>query len=190
MLLLPQAEFERTVSDEQHRLRRVEAHLRAIEGSSVMESQDVVIKQTPPLRVLEAREVASGFGSEHIGPVFMRLVPALIAHLQPAAAQPGVLVGYYDEPEDDGSVGVHVGFELGEQRVPTSDGTAVVELPVIQVASAIHRGSMETVTPVYEGLVRWIEDSGHRLTGYGRELYHEMTADGPSVTELQLPIAG
>jgi hypothetical protein len=32
------------------------------------------------------------------------------------------------------------------------------------------------------------EDSGHRLAGYNREPYHAMTGDGPSVTELQIPI--
>jgi effector-binding domain-containing protein len=48
---------------------------------------------------------------------------------------------------------------------------------------------MEGIGPVYEALVRWIEDRGFRLAGYSRELYHEMNEDGPSVTELQLPIA-
>lgn len=75
-----------------------------------MEPKDVVIKQTEPLRVVEARELAAGFGSEHIGPIFKRLVPKLIAHLQRAGAEPGVLVGYYDDPADDGSVGVHVAY--------------------------------------------------------------------------------
>lgn len=35
----------------------------------------------------------------------------MIAHVQRAGAQPGMLVGYYDEPEDDGSVGTHVAYE-------------------------------------------------------------------------------
>jgi DNA-binding transcriptional MerR regulator len=190
MLLLRHAEVEQTVSEEQSRLRRVEAHLRAIEGSSTMEAKDVVIKQTQPLRVVEARGVAAGFGSEQIGPIFMRLAPKLIAHLQQAGAEPGVLIGYYDDPADDGSVGVHVAYAVGEQSVAAGEGIEVVDLPVIQVASVVHRGGMENVTAVYEGLIRWIEDSGHRLAGYSRELYHEMTAEGPSVTELQVPIAG
>jgi effector-binding domain-containing protein len=155
-----------------------------------MEAKDVVIKQTQPLRVVEACEVAAGFGSEHIGPIFRRLAPKLIAHLQRVGAEPGVLMGYYDDPAEDGSVGVHVAYAVGEQTVTAGDGIEVVELPVIQVASVVHRGGMETVTAVYEGLITWIENSGHRLAGYSRELYHEMTAEGPSVTELQVPITG
>ena len=100
-----------------------------------------------------------------------------------------MLVGYYDEPAEDGSVGVHVAYEIGEQPVPASDTIEIVELPVVEVACVIHRGDMDHITPVYEALVRWIDDSGFHLAGHSRELYHEMSADGPSVTELQMPIA-
>jgi DNA-binding transcriptional MerR regulator/predicted transcriptional regulator YdeE len=188
MLRLRRAELEQTVADEQSRLRRVEAHLRTIEGSSTMKAQDVVIKETQPLRVAESRAVAAALDPEHIGPVFGQLAPKLFIHLQQAGARPGILVGYYDEPADDGSVGVHVGYEIGEQPVSASDGVSTVELPVVQVASVVHRGGMEGIASVYEALIRWIEDSGYRLAGYSRELYHDMNPDGPSVTELQMPI--
>jgi effector-binding domain-containing protein len=153
-----------------------------------MNAQDVVIKKTQPLRVAEARGVAAALDPEHIGPVFLALSPKLIAHLQQAGARPGVLVHYYDEPADDGSVGVHVGYEIGEQPVPAGDGIEVADLPVAEVASIVHRGGTEGIVAVYQALIRWIENSGYRRAGSSRELYHEMTAGGPSVTELQLPI--
>lgn len=53
MLPLRQAQIEQAVGEEQDRLRRVEAHLRAIEWSEVMELQDIVIKETQPIRVAE-----------------------------------------------------------------------------------------------------------------------------------------
>jgi DNA-binding transcriptional MerR regulator len=189
MLRLRRAELEQTVADEQSRLRRVEAHLRAIEGSNTVNAQDVVIKETQPLRVVEARALARALDPEYIGPVFAQLAPKLIDRLQRAGARPGMLIGYYDEPAEDGSVGVHVGFEIGEQPVPAGDGVEVVELPEVEVASIVHHGGMEGITPVYEALIRWIEDSGFRLAGYSRELYREMGADGPNVTEIQVPIA-
>jgi effector-binding domain-containing protein len=189
MLRLRRAQLEQTLAEEQGRLRRVEAHLRAIEGSNIVKSQDVVIKQTEPLRVAETKGIASALDPEHIRPLFMQLAPKVIGHLQAAGAQPGMLVGYYDEPEEDGSVGVHVAYEIGEQYVSASDGVEIVELPVVEVASVVHRGGMESITGVYEALIRWLEDSGYHLAGYSRELYHEMGADGPSTTELQVPIA-
>lgn len=188
MLCLRRAQLQQTVANEQDRLRRVEAHLRAIEGSSNVQAQDVVVKQTQPLRVAEVRGVAAALDPEHIGPLFVRLAPTLAADLQRVGVEPGILVGYYDEPEEDGSVGVHIAYDIGRQEVPGGNGIEAVELPVTEVASLVHRGGMENITPVYEALIRWIENSGYRLAGHSRELYHEMGSDGPSVTELQLPI--
>lgn len=149
---------------------------------------EAVIKRTEPLRVIEARGLAAGLSPEHIGPVFLRLSPGLLGHLQEARAQPGVLIHYYEKPAADGSVGVHVAYEIGEQTVPATDEFRVTELPVIEVASVVHRGGMETITGVYDSLLRWIGERGFRLAGYSRELYHEMRGDGPRVTEIQLPI--
>jgi effector-binding domain-containing protein len=126
---------------------------------------------------------------EQIGPLFAQLGPKLAGHITQAGGRPDTMVGYYDDPEDDGRVGVHVAFEIGDQAIAPGDGIQIVELPVIDVASVVHRGGMENITSVYEELIGWIEDSGYTLAGYSRELYHEIGADGPSVTELQIPIA-
>jgi DNA-binding transcriptional MerR regulator len=188
MLRLRRAEHEQTVAAERSRLRRIEAHLRAIEGSNVVQTQDVVIKQTQQVRIAEARGTVPELAAEHIGPLFEALGTRLASHIQAAGAQPGTLIGYYDEPADDGTVGVHVAFEIGAQPVPAADGIEIRELPVVRVASVVHRGGMEDIGAVYESLIKWIEDSGLALAGYSRELYHEMDAHGPAVTELQLPI--
>lgn len=154
-----------------------------------MNAQGIVIKETEPLRLAEAHAIAAGLTPEYIGPVFLALSPKLLDHLQQAGAEPGTLVHYYDEPAEDGTVGVHVGYEIGEQPLRAGDGIEIVDLPLIQVASIVHRGGMGGIVEVYEALIQWIEDSGYRLAGKGRELYHEMAEDGPRVTELQLPIA-
>lgn len=166
----------------------VETHLRAIEGRNIVKAEDVVIKETKPLRLAEMRGVAARLAPEQIGPVFLTLAPKLIDNLQRAGARPGTLVHYYDEPAKDGRVGVHVGYEIGEQPVPARDGVEIIDLPVVQVASIVHRGGMDGIVQVYEALIRWIDASGYRRAGYSRELYHEMGADGPRVTELQMPI--
>jgi DNA-binding transcriptional MerR regulator len=190
MLRMRQAQIEQTVGEEQARLRRVEAHLRTLEGSNLIDIQDVVVKPTPPLRIAEAVGSAPGFGSENLGPVFARLLPEVFNHLERVGARPGISVAHYEEPADDGSVVLHAGFDIGDQDVPDGDRVRVVDLPTIEVASLVHRGPMDTVVPVYEALVGWIEDSGYHLAGRSRELYHEWHEDDPTrnVTELQIPI--
>jgi DNA-binding transcriptional MerR regulator len=191
MLRMRQSQIEQTVGEERARLRRVEAHLRALEGNETMDVQDIVIKRTLPVRIAEAEATAPGFGHENLGPVFGRLLPEVVGHLAQAGARPGISVAHYDEPAEDGTIVVHAGFEIGDQDVPDSERVRVVELPIVEVASVVHRGSMADVVPAYETLVRWIEDSGYHLAGRSRELYLEWHNEDPTsnVTELQLPIA-
>jgi len=190
MLVLRQAQIEQNLAEEQSRLRRVEAHLRALERGNSVLTTDVVVKQTQPLRIAEATDVAPCFGPV-LGPVFARLYPLVIGHITQVGVRPGLCVAWYEEPNDDGSVVVHAGFDIGDQDVSDSTEVHTVDLPVVEVASVIHHGAMDDVEPVYEDLVRWIENSGYRLAGRSRELYHEWHEDdlARNVTELQMPIA-
>ena len=189
MLRLRHAQIEQTVADEEARLRRVEANLRALEGDQHVSSHDIVIKSTQPVRVAEATDVAPDFGVA-LGPSFGRILPRVAAHLEQAGVKPGIMLAWYEEPTDDGSIVVHAGFDVGDHPVSSSNDVQVVDLPVIEVASTVHRGSMDQVVPVYEALVRWIDDSGYHLAGRSRELYLDWHDHDPSrnVTELQMPI--
>jgi effector-binding domain-containing protein len=75
--------------------------------------------------------------------------------------------------------------------VPSSHSVAIVDLRVIEVASVIHRGTMEGIAPAFESLIRWVDDSGYQVVGPVRELYHEWHDEDPTlhVTELQVPVA-
>ena len=61
MLRIRRTQIEQGLADEEARLRRVEAHLRAIEGSSDVSIQDIVLKTTDPVTIAEAVGVAPGF---------------------------------------------------------------------------------------------------------------------------------
>jgi DNA-binding transcriptional MerR regulator len=192
MLRLRRAQIEQTVDDEQQRLRRVEAHLRALEWSDTMELQDVVIKQTQPIRVAQA--TAAGLTHDDIGAAFGRLMPEVIDHLESAGATPGISVAVYEDEGGttaEGEIVLHAGFDVGDQHVPDSDRVHVVELPVIEVAAAVYPGGPDGIVAAWEALVRWIDDSGYRLVGDCRELYLEWSDGDPTkdVVELQQPIA-
>jgi DNA-binding transcriptional MerR regulator len=189
-LKMRRAQIEQEIAEQQSRIRRVEAHLRALEGNLTVNVSEIVVKQTQPIRIAEATGTAVGYGPENIGPIFDRLLPNVWSHLHNAGARPGISVAYYDWPAEDGTIVVHLGFDVGDQQVPDGDAISVVDLPVVTVASVVHRGPMDGIVPVFETLVQWIDDSGYRLAGRSRELYHEWHADAPQrhVTELQLPI--
>jgi DNA-binding transcriptional MerR regulator len=188
MLRMRKAQIEQNLAGEQTRLRRIEAHLRALERGQVMELHDVVIKHSEPVRVAEAAGSAPGFGTENIGPVFRPLFQRVRAHLRDVGARPGINIARYQGPAEDGSVIVHVGFEIGGQDVRADDLLRIVDLPAVQVAALVHRGTMEDIAPAFEALIHWTKDSGYTLAGPSRELYHHWDDEDPAghVTELQL----
>jgi DNA-binding transcriptional MerR regulator len=192
MLRLRSAQIEHAVGEEQARLRRVEAHLRALEWSDIMDLQDVVIKRTEPIRVAQAS--AGGLTHADIGAAFGRLLPQVIAHLEAAGAKPGISVAVYEDDggaAPEGEIVLHAGFAVGDQEVPGSETVRVVTLPPVEAAAAVYRGGDDGIMAAWEALVRWTDDSGYRLVGDCRELYHEWHDDDPSanVMELQQPIA-
>jgi DNA-binding transcriptional MerR regulator/predicted transcriptional regulator YdeE len=190
MLRLRQAQIEQDLAAGAGRLRRVEAHLRALEGSIPMSSVDVAIKTTEPVRIAETSGTAPGFGHENLAPLFQELVPKVLNQLSASNARPGIMIAWYEEPADDGSVVLHTGFDIGDQDVPEAGAIRVVDLPKTKVASLVHRGPMDQIAEVYEALVGWTENSGFELAGRSRELYLEWNDERPelSLTELQLPI--
>jgi DNA-binding transcriptional MerR regulator len=188
MLRLRHAQIEQHVAEEQARLQRVEAHLRALERTNEMPAH-VVVKQTQPVRVAQMTGEAPGHGHANIGPVYERLVPQLLAQLATANITPRMMIGCYEWPDENGAVTVYVGYDIGDAAAPAD--IDVTDLPVIEVASVLHRGDMDSLSDSYDGLARWVEDSNYRIAGPGRELYLEWSDDDPEkcVTELQMPIA-
>jgi DNA-binding transcriptional MerR regulator/effector-binding domain-containing protein len=188
MLRMRRAQIEQTVAEDLARVRRVEAHLHALSGDATVQLQDVVVKRTDPVRVAEAVGHAPGFGTENVSPVFVPLLEQVLADLAGAGARPGIAIAHYEEPADDGSVVLHVGCDIGAQAIGASATVQVVELPVVEVASVIHQGTMDGIAAAFDALVRWTEDSGYQPAGPSRELYHEWHAEDPTrhVTELQL----
>jgi hypothetical protein len=82
------------------------------------------------------------------------------------------------------------GFDIGDQSLPEDGDVRVVELPVVEVASALHRGPLHDISETYEAVVRWIDDHGYRIADRGRELTIEWDPQDPAqnIVELQLPI--
>src|SRR5437016_12697570 len=191
MLRMRQAQIEQTVAEGQERLRRVEAHLRALEGNTNLDLQDIVIKKTRPIRIAQA--VADGLTHVDLGRAWERLLPEVLAHLDAVGASHGISVGKYEYAgsAEDATIVLHVGFDIGDQNVPEGNTVSVVELPVVEVASTVYRGPMDGIPAARETLIRWVDDSGYQLVGDSRELYHEHHDDDPAahVTELQVAIA-
>lgn len=165
------------------RLRRAELEAR-------MNADAVSIKHIPPVRVAELPGEAAGFAPEHIGPVIQPLYPELARLLTEAdVAVTGPGIAYYED-SPDGTITVHACLPIAAEP-DEAYGFAVVDLPAIEAATIVHRGSMDTVVATDQLLARWVEAAGRRADGYPRELYVHCPPGALDewVTELQTPVA-
>jgi DNA-binding transcriptional MerR regulator len=189
MLRLRQAELQAQVDVDTARLTQVAARLRTIETEGSMISDEVVVKQTPPVRVAELTAVAAGYGPEHIGPAIQPLYPELMARLERAGVPiVGPPTAYYEDAED-GAITVHATTPVAVEPDDKYD-FAIVDLPAVeQAATILHHGDMANVVPTGQALARWIDANGYRSVGYGREVYLDCPPDLEKwVTELQVPV--
>ena len=191
MLRLRQAETSASIDEQQHRLRRVAAQLAALERGDVMRTIDIAVKVTDPVRVAQTTGVAPGYGYHNVHPVFDERLPVVWRRVVACGVEPGICVASFDWADDDGRIVVHLGFDIGDQPLDDDGEVRVVELPPVEVASAIHLGSLDDFSATFEAVVRWIDASGYRIAGRSRELYRVWDLEDPAkhVTELQLPIA-
>ncbi|MEU4692264.1 MerR family transcriptional regulator [Actinoplanes sp. NPDC023714] len=189
MLRLRQVELSVAIADATGRLVQVEARLQALEREGRMSADDVVVKRIPSVRVAELVAVADSYEPSDIGPVIGPLYDDLMALLATLGINPtGPGVAYYEDASD-GRIVVHAGIEVAAASAD-DPRLRIVDLPAIEKAATIvHRGSMDAVMPTEQKLARWIDESGHRATGYAREVSLECPENRDEwVTELQTPL--
>jgi DNA-binding transcriptional MerR regulator len=191
MLRLRESEIAASITEQREQLRRVASYLDALERGEIMQAIEIVVKQAESVRIAQTTGVARGYGHENIGPVFEARLPVVWARVVESGIEPGPCIAYYDWPDEDGVVVVHLGYDVGEQDLEPDRDVRVTQLPSVTVASVLHRGSLDDISDCFEALVRWTEDNGYRIAGLSRELYLAWDDDDPGnrVVELQLPVA-
>src|SRR3954469_11010186 len=85
----------------------------------------------------------------------------------------GPNIAYYEDSPD----GIVVHAAVPVNAAPGGGHPfAVVDLPAVEAATAIHRGPMDNVLGTLDALARWIEENGYRTVGLHREVYLDTTA--------------
>jgi effector-binding domain-containing protein len=187
MLRLKRAEIQEQVRQERARLARVEWRLKQIEQEETMPTQEVVLKQVPPIEIASVRDTVPTTG-------ISQLFAELFAYLGQYGANPvGPTVGiYYDEEFHEEAVDFEAAVPLSGS-LPGGERVTCRELPAVElVACIIHEGTFENLAGTYGQVMGWIEANGYRMAGPIREVYLQWAEPGgdPStnVTEIQIPV--
>lgn len=193
MLRMRRAQLEAQMSADAARLTAVEARLRTIAREGHMDTNDVVVKRVPPIRVAELSAVAASYEGEDIGPVIQPLYRELMHRLgMSGVEQTGPPVAYYEPAPEQSpeAVTVHAAAQVALDPDGGHDFT-VLDLPEIpSAATIIHHGPMDEADASMQTLAQWIDDNGYRMVGYAREVCLEFDPDDPSkwVHEFQVEI--
>lgn len=186
MLRLRHEELAERIESDRTRLADVERRLRSIESEGTMSEHDIIVTSLDAVRVAVLRTPVEGpleVGAV-IGPMFATLGAAVAAHGGPS----GPPVACYDM-DPSGSMELTVGFPY--DGAPTDD-LDIVDLPAVPRAASIrHLGAMDGIHSSWAALMGWIDASGLRSDGPGREVYlNTDPADDQTtwVTELQQPV--
>jgi DNA-binding transcriptional MerR regulator len=184
------AEAQARMASETARLARVEARLRQIETENQMADYDIIVKPLDALHVAVRGATAAGF-DEQLGVILPRLYGELHARLGRIGVTPtGPDVALYEDSDNEAEpIRVIAATPIAPDA--SVAGLDRRDLPAIPRAlTTVYQGSMNQVEDAYLAMIRWADDAGERIIGYGREVYLE--CDGPLdewVTELQYVLA-
>jgi DNA-binding transcriptional MerR regulator len=193
MLVARRTEIARQMEVEAERLRQVEARIAQIDEGGRMTEEDVVVRPEPARILLATRAAVSSFSAAR---EILSEVVHTVGRLKGADLGSLVVLSHGEafEPELlDLEIGYFVGAELGPVELPGGRRLEARELPgEVAVAACVRIGTPERAHQTTARIGRFIEQSGSRLAGPGREVFLErpdLEQMDRSVVEMQFPIA-
>lgn len=151
-------------------------------------AEDVQLKQLPAQLALVVRARAT------TGTIMQRMWDAFAALMRHAEATGAHSVGppfaLYPEPIE-GEFAFAVCMPVGSGAVP-GDGVGVEELPAVEAATLLHRGSYDALEQSWRRLMEWVTANRRRPSGAPREVYlsdPREAGEDELLTELVVPLA-
>lgn len=170
------------VADQERMIAYLE---RLIEEEGQTVPYDITIKDVPEQHVLATRFATSlETVADDYQTGFMKLGSAGV---MPVGAPFAIFHDVIDEHTDGD---IELCFPLGAPSEQEGD-PAGRSLEAATVASAMHIGPYEEVSPVYHAITAWVQEHGHEFAGPPREIYlNDPTQVTPAeyMTEVQWPI--
>jgi DNA-binding transcriptional MerR regulator len=192
MLRLRQAELQQQMEESRERLKLVEMRLSIIQKEGKMPTNEILLKSVAPVWVISAREIVPSPEQmrERCIALMNTLDEAVKSRKLPST---GTSLAIYHSNSEAG-IDVEMAYFLEGENPPQGEG--VHQLPALEMASAVYRGSYDdfaAVGALHMALGQWIEDNGYTVAGANREIYLQPPSNLGNglvgVMELQYPVA-
>jgi DNA-binding transcriptional MerR regulator len=181
MFLLRKAQIEQEIAAERRHLQAIESRLQRLDHPTRTADAEVVLKALPQQQIKGTREVFTSL--ESVRDRVLAIRAALSAQSKERTQGPFVVVIHsevFDSEQLDCELGQSVRGTLSAPvtlPVTLTDGQVIAlrELPAVtMVASSIHAGALESKYEAYQTVGSWIESNGYRVSGPGREVFHQL----------------
>lgn len=150
-----------------------------------------VIKELPEYIVFSKRQIIPNYDAlftifPEVGETIMKANPTL----KPAQSEYCFSI-YHDGEFKETDIDVEVGAAVGEFG-KEADGISFKKMPVVTVASVMHKGAYADLDAAYAFLFRWIEKNDYAITDSPRESYIDgiwnKEKESDWLTEIQIPV--
>jgi DNA-binding transcriptional MerR regulator len=194
MLTLKRAQLERSLQEEEARLRHIESRIAQIDREGKADGFDVIVKSTPPTPFLAVN--CSCDNMDEVVRMVRTVAEEGSRQIKPALRDKLVVVARNDV--DAEKLDLDIGFSLTR---PSNAGVRIAgdlvlratELPAIETMATVVRPGTNAESHTSFGTVgRWIEANHYEIAGPCREIFLEPITGPPgfegALVEIQFPV--
>jgi len=194
MLTLKRAQLERSLQEEEARLRHIESRIAQIDRDGKADGFDVIVKSTPPTPFLSVN--CSCDNMDEVVRMVRTVAEEGTRQIRPALRDKLVVVARNDV--DAEKLDLDIGFSLtrpsnASVRIAGDLVLRATELPAIETMATLVRPGTNAESHTSFGTVgRWIEANHYEIAGPCREIFLEPITGPPgfegALVEIQFPV--
>jgi DNA-binding transcriptional MerR regulator len=194
MLTLKRAQLERSLQEEEARLRHIESRIAQIDRDGKADGFDVIVKSTPPTPFLAVN--CSCDNMDEVVRMVRTVAEEGTRQIKPALRDKLVVVARNDV--DAEKLDLDIGFSLtrpsnASVRIAGDLVLRATELPAIETMATVVRPGTNAESHTSFGTVgRWIEANHYEIAGPCREIFLEPITGPPgfegALVEIQFPV--
>ena len=191
MLEVRRSDAERTLLQEQQRLRHIETRIAQIESEGTMSLDDVVVRAEPARRLLSLRRTVASFAE---GRGLIAALHEQSRGLLPRGHDCTLLAVAHSTQFEVDEIDIEVGLAIGEltPKLPKGSLLTLSDLPAVdRMAVCVRVGLPEEAHLVTAKIGAFLEAAGEVFGGPGRELFlHTPPSElmSEAVVEMQFPL--
>ena len=194
MLTLKRAQLERSLQEEEARLRHIESRIAQIDRDGKADGFDVIVKSTPPTPFLAVN--CSCDNMDEVVRMVRTVAEEGTRQIKPVLRDKLVVVARNDV--DAEKLDLDIGFSLtrpsnASVRIAGDLVLRATELPAIETMATLVRPGTNAESHTSFGTVgRWIEANHYEIAGPCREIFLEPITGPPgfegALVEIQFPV--